>query len=326
MDDNRIKIPELSLVLLVGPSGCGKSSFARKHFKPTEIISSDYCRGLVSDDENNQACSQEAFEVLRFIAAKRLAAGRLTVIDATNVQPESRKELVALAREYHVLPVAIVLNLPKEICHERNAGRPDRQFGKHVVWNQCNQLHRSLRNFRREGITQTTILSTESEIDSAVIERTRLWNNLNHETGPFDIIGDVHGCYDELALLLDKLGYVIETSEAPRVTHPDGRKLIFVGDLVDRGPAVPQVLRLVMSIVASGAGFCVIGNHDDKLKRALQGRDVKIAHGLAESLAQLASESDALKQQVVQFIDDLRSHYVFDNNKLAVAHAGIKAH
>ncbi len=325
-ENNLIKIPELSLVLLVGPSGCGKSSFARKHFKQTEIISSDYCRGLVSDDENNQACSQEAFEVLRFIAAKRLAAGRLTVIDATNVQPESRKELVALAREYHVLPVAIVLNLPKEICHARNADRPDRQFGKHVVWNQSTQLHRSLRNFRREGISQTTILSTVAEIDTAVIERTRLWNNLNHETGPFDIIGDVHGCYDELALLLDKLGYLIEPGEAPRVTHPDGRKLIFVGDLVDRGPAVPQVLRLVMSIVATGAGFCVIGNHDDKLKRALQGRDVKIAHGLAESLEQLASESDALKQQVVQFIDDLRSHYVFDNNKLAVAHAGIKAH
>lgn len=325
MPDNIIQIPELSLVLLVGASGCGKSSFARKHFKPTEIISSDYCRGLVSDDENNQACSKDAFEVLRFIAAKRLAAGKLTVIDATNVQTEARKELINLAREYHVIPVAIVLNLPKEICHERNAGRPDRQFGKHVVWNQSNQLQRSLRYFRREGISQTTVLATVAEVDSAVIERTRLWNNLNHEKGPFDIIGDVHGCYDELVQLLGKLGYVIGSEETPQVTHPDGRKLIFVGDLVDRGPAVPQVLRLIMGIVTSGAGFCVIGNHDDKLKRKLMGRDVKIAHGLAESLAQLASESEEFTKQITHFIDNLRSHYVLDDNKLAVAHAGIKA-
>jgi len=96
---------------MIGPSGCGKSSFARAHFKPTEVLSSDFCRGLVSDDENAQAATKDAFEVLHFIARKRLAAGRLTVVDATNVQPEARKPLVALAREFHVLPVAIVLTL-----------------------------------------------------------------------------------------------------------------------------------------------------------------------------------------------------------------------
>jgi protein phosphatase len=325
MNNSNIQIPELSLVLLVGASGCGKSSFARKHFKPTEIISSDYCRGLVSDDENDQACSKAAFEVLRFIAAKRLAAGKLTVIDATNVQTEARKELINLAREYHVIPVAIVLNLPKEICFARNADRPDRQFGKHVIWNQSNQLQRSLKYFRREGISQTTILATTEEVAYVTIERTRLWNNLNHEKGPFDIIGDVHGCYDELVQLLGKLGYTIAPGEPKRVVHPDGRKLIFVGDLVDRGPAVPQTLRLVMDVVDGGTGFCVIGNHDDKLKRKLQGRDVKIAHGLAESLAQLAAEEEEFSKRVVHFIDALRSHYVFDDNKLAVAHAGIKA-
>jgi predicted kinase len=127
-----LTIPNLSLVVLVGVSGSGKSTFARRHFLPTEILSSDACRGLVSDNENDQAATKEAFEVLHFIAAKRLAAGRLTVVDATNVQPEARKPLVALAREFHVLPVAIVLDVPERVAHERNRGRADRDFGPHV--------------------------------------------------------------------------------------------------------------------------------------------------------------------------------------------------
>jgi protein phosphatase len=122
----KITIPELSLVAMVGASGCGKSTFARQHFKATEILSSDFCRGLVSDDENDQSATGDAFELLHYIARKRLAAGRLTVVDATNVQEEARKPLVALAREYHVLPVAIVLNMPEKLCHERNQSRPDR--------------------------------------------------------------------------------------------------------------------------------------------------------------------------------------------------------
>src|SRR5215468_11969761 len=109
----KISIPNLSLVVLVGPSGSGKSTFARKHFLPTEVLSSDACRALVSDDENDQAVTNDAFEVLHFIAARRLALGRLTVIDATNVQPEARRPLVVLARQFHCLPVAIVLNLPE---------------------------------------------------------------------------------------------------------------------------------------------------------------------------------------------------------------------
>src|SRR6476619_4898944 len=141
----KITVPELSFVLLIGPSGCGKSTLALKLFKLTEVLSSDYCRGLVSDNENDQTATKDAFEVLHFIARKRLAAGRLTVVDATNVQPEARKPLVALAREFHVLPVAIVLNLPDKLCHERNHSRPDRQFGPHVVRNQSQQLRRSLR-------------------------------------------------------------------------------------------------------------------------------------------------------------------------------------
>src|SRR5438105_8435318 len=203
----KISIPRLSLVALIGPSGSGKSTFARKHFLPTEVLSSDACRAMVSDEENNQAATNDAFEVLHFIAAKRLALGRLTVIDATNVQPEARKPLVALAREYHVLPVAIVLDLPERVCHERNRSRLDRNFGPHVVRNQKSQLHRSLRGLGREGFRHVHVIKSQEEVDAAVIERQPLWNNRKAETGPFDIIGDVHGCCDELEQLLQQLGY-----------------------------------------------------------------------------------------------------------------------
>jgi protein phosphatase len=324
-DNNVLKIPELSLVLLVGVSGSGKSSFARKHFKPTEVISSDYCRGLVSDDENDQTATKEAFEVLHFIASKRLTAGRLTVVDATNVQPDARKALVNLARDHDVLPVAIVLDLPEQLCHERNRGRTNREFGPHVVGNQHRHLKRSLRGLSKEGLRYVYVLTSVEDVDSAIIERQPLWNNLKHETGPFDIIGDVHGCFDELLSLLTQLGYKIAKQERYAVSHPDGRKVIFLGDLVDRGPQTPEVLRIVMDMVETGMAFCVNGNHDDKLKRKLQGHQVKIAHGLADSIEQLDTEPGDFTKRVTKFLDGLISHYVLDNCNLAVSHAGIKA-
>jgi protein phosphatase len=319
----KITIPELSLVVLVGVSGSGKSTFSKRHFKPTEILSSDFCRGLVSDQENNQSATKDAFEVLQFIARKRLAAGKLTVVDATNVQPESRKPFVQLAREFHCLPVAIVLNVPERLAHDRNKTRADRDFGSHVVRQQTQQLHRSLRNLEREGFRHVFILKSPEEIDSVTVERQPLWNNLKHEKGPFDIVGDVHGCFDELVELLGRLGYGVDQSTF-KVTAPTGRKLAFVGDLVDRGPKIPQVLKLVMHAVADGVALCVPGNHDVKLMRKLRGRDVQITHGLADSLAQLTSESEDFRNQVAEFIDDLVSHYVLDEGRLVVAHAGMK--
>ena len=211
-----LSIPELSLVVLVGVTGSGKSTFARAHFKPTEVISSDFCRGLVADDENDQSATRDAFEVLRFIAGKRLAAGRLTVVDATNVQPEARRELVLLAREHDVLPVAIVLDLPERLCAERNAQRPERDFGPHVIRRQRSQLRRSLSHLGREGFRTVHILRTPEEVAAATVTRAKLFNDLRHERGPFDVIGDVHGCRAELEQLLDRLGYAIDRDGAGR--------------------------------------------------------------------------------------------------------------
>jgi protein phosphatase len=321
----KITLPELSLILLVGPSGCGKSTFARQHFKQTEVLSSDYCRGLVSDDENDQTSTKEAFEVLHFIARKRLAAGLLTVIDATNVQPDSRKPLIALAREFHVLPIAIVFDFPEKLCHERNRTRANRDFGTHVVRNQSQQLRRSLRGLEREGFRGVHVFKSPEEIEALEIVRQPMWTNRRSEHGPFDIIGDVHGCFDELHELMTALGYTIEQNGSEyQVTVPEGRKAIFLGDLVDRGPKIPHVLRLVMAMVEAGQALCVPGNHDIKLLQKLRGKDVKMAHGLADSVTQLESESPEFKSKVAAFLDGLISHYVLDDGKLVVAHAGMK--
>ncbi|MDQ3623635.1 MAG: polynucleotide kinase-phosphatase, partial [Verrucomicrobiota bacterium] len=301
------------------------SSFARKHFKVTEVLSSDYCRGLVSDDENEQAATNDAFAVLHFIAAKRLAGARMTVVDATNVQEEARKPLVMLAREYHCLPIAIVFDLPEKLCQERNRHRPERAFGRHVIGQQIQQMRRSLRRLEREGFRHVFVLSSPEEVDAATVERQPLWNNRRGEHGPFDIIGDVHGCYDELVSLLEKLGYAGQPGGA--WTHADGRKLILVGDLVDRGPRIPEVVRLVLESVKAGSAFCVPGNHDIKLMRAVCGRNVQNKHGLAESLQQLVAYEQhyrGFSRVAADFIDSLVSHYVFDDGRLVVAHAGMK--
>ncbi|HEY4386095.1 MAG TPA: polynucleotide kinase-phosphatase, partial [Ktedonobacteraceae bacterium] len=273
--------------------------------------------------------TQDAFEILHYVAAKRLARGRVTVIDATNVQAdEARKPLINLAREYHCPAIAIVFNLPIDICHERNKQRPDRNFGPHVVRNQTIQMRKSLRNLKTEGFRDTYILHSPEEVDSVEIGYTRLWPNLKHEHGPFDIIGDIHGCFDELAILLQQLGYQITppTEEQPayKVTPPEGRRVLFLGDLVDRGPRIPDVLRLVMDMVADGLAFCVPGNHEQKLLRKLNGSDVQIKYGLAESLSQLAEQPPAFTQRVKKFLDSLVSHYVLDDGKLVIAHAGMK--
>jgi protein phosphatase len=320
-------IPELSLVVLIGVSGSGKSTFARRHFGPFEVISSDFCRGLVADDENDQAATPDAFDVLTYIAGKRLAAGRLTVVDATNVQPAARKQFVELARAHDVLPVAIVLDLPKSLCTQRNSGRPDRTFASSVIHRQHDQLRRSLRALNREGFRKVHVLRTPAQVEAAVVVRERLLTDYRDRTGPFDVIGDVHGCRTELETLLGRLGYRVSRDASGRpvdAVPPDGRSAVFLGDLVDRGPDSPGVLRLVMGMVAAGHALAVPGNHENKLTRALSGRNVQVSHGLAETLSQLAGEDEGFRKAVADFCHGLVSHLVLDGGRLVVAHAGLK--
>ena len=321
-----LKLPDPALVVLVGVSGSGKTSFAARHFLPTEVVSSDHCRALVCDDPNEQGVNEQAFRVVHAIVRSRLELGKLVVVDATHVQPEARSPLVELARAADLFAVAIVLDVPLRVCEDRNAARPDRQFGAHVARNQHLALRRSVRNLRREGFKQVWTLKP-AEVESVAIHRVPLWTNRSHERGPFDIIGDVHGCGDELRQLLDRLGYVASAVDS-LPAHPEGRRLIFVGDLVDRGPDAVGVLDLVRQLVAAGRAFCVAGNHDEKFLKYLRGKEVRINHGLEATLAQVQTLPTEVRTRFEAdsraFLDSLVSHYVLDDGKLVVAHAGMK--
>ncbi|MEM7245842.1 MAG: polynucleotide kinase-phosphatase [Acidobacteriota bacterium] len=322
-----ISVPDKSLVLLIGPSGAGKTTFAARHFPETVALSSDHFRGLVSDDCSSQEASADAFEMLRTVADRRLARGRLTVIDATNVSAQARAPFVRLAKEHDVFAIAIVLNLSVATCAARNEQREDRNFGKQVVRNHSQALRRGLKRLKSEGFRKVHVLKSEEEIDAVRVEVRPAWTDRSDERGPFDLIGDIHGCFSELKTLLEELGYLVlprDDREGFRLVPPEGRRALFLGDLVDRGPNSVDVLRLVMDSVEDGTGICVPGNHEAKLARWLDGKKVKLNHGLAETVEQMEPQDDAFKTRVREFIASLVSHFVLDDGRLVVAHAGMK--
>lgn len=324
-DPTLLDIPDFSLVVLIGATGSGKSTFASRWFAPTEIVSSDRCRGMIADDETDQSISADAFDLARTIVEKRLKNRRLAVIDATNVRAADRKPWIEVARRWHALPVAIVVDPGVDVCVARNEARDDRNFGPGVPRRMTEEIRKGLGGLQREGFRQVWKLSSVAAIDGARIERRPLWTDKRGDAGPFDIIGDVHGCADELQALLERLGYAVEWRDGGvRVAPPEERKLVFVGDLVDRGPRTPDVLRLVMAAAEAGHAYVVQGNHDQKLSRWMAGRKVGMGHGLQASIDQLSAETDEFRSKVKAFLDDLRSHYWLDGGRLAVAHAGLK--
>lgn len=319
-----IVLPELSLVVLVGPAGSGKSTFAQARFKPTEVISSDFCRALIADDERDQTATPGAFQILHLIAGLRLRRRRLTVIDAVNSKPEDRRPLLELASEQDCAAIALVFDVPAEVCAERDARR-GRMVGRRAIEAQGAEVSASLPVIREEGFAAVHMLGADAA--ERVVKRVPLGVNRRWERGPFDVIGDVHGCSSELEELLGELGYRAAgrgDDHPETLVHPEGRRAVFVGDLVDRGPDTPGVLRRVVGMVAARSALCVAGNHDDKLRRALLGRPVKVAYGLEASLRQL-EDGPALRQDARVFLESLPSHYVLDRGALVVAHAGIKS-
>ncbi|MCC6538873.1 MAG: metallophosphoesterase [Bryobacterales bacterium] len=292
MSANRriLEIPELALVALIGAPDSGEAAFARRHFAATEILPPD-----------GPSSPPSALDTLFYLLDKRLAHGRLTAVDATHFRVEDRRKLIEHARRYYCQAEAIVIH---------------RQAAE---WKS---------GLERDGFAVVHLLDGAEDVE---VRRTRLCNNTKHESGPFDLIGDLHGCAGELRALLAKLGWErrdLDTDAAPWgrecYRHPAGRRAVFLGDLVDRGPAILDTLRIVRNMATAGTAFCVTGNHDDKLARWLKGRGVQVKHGLEQSVAELAPLDDEGRRAVRDFLDGLISHYVFDGGRLVAAHAGLR--
>ena len=325
-----LELPDFCLLLLVGASGSGKSTLAARLFAPTEVLSSDAFRAMVSDDPDCAAATGDAFALLRDLAARRLAWRRLTVVDATNLRAVDRATFVAAARAAHAPCLALLLDVPEAVCLERNRARPDPRPAK-AVKRHCAMASRAFRSLRREGFTRVLRLA-EDDIAAAAVRRVPLRTDRRADAGPFDIIGDVHGCWQELRHLLDRLGYTVSESPEPglprfRLSHPEGRRIILLGDLADRGPDSPAVLQFAVDAAGAGAALCVPGNHDIKLLRHLRGREQSPDHGFAATMEQLAADPERhaeLLAALPRFLDGLPSHLVLDGGALAVAHAGVK--
>ena len=321
MDKYKITIPEVCVVAMIGGTSSGKTSFAHRFFKDTEVLSSDFFRGMICDDENDQNISGDAFDLLFYAANKRLNNMKLTVIDATNLQQTARKQVIDLARKQNLHAAAIVLNIPEDIMQERNKARANRGFPERVIRQHARETQRCIRGLKREGFRFVYVINSLEQLENTEIIRTKLWNDKREWHGPFDIIGDIHGCCDELEMLLEKLGY-LKTEQG--YTHPDGRQAAFLGDFCDRGNRNADVLRIVMDMVKNGNAIAVPGNHDVKLLKHLNGKQVSASHGLSNTLEELDAMSEDFRQETAQFIESLISHYVLDDGKLVIAHAGLK--
>lgn len=166
-----IEIPSPVLVLLIGPSGAGKSTFARRHFRASEVLSSDYYRALVCDDEADQSATKDSFEVLHLILAKRLQRGRVTVVDATNVQASARRPLHEAAQMFNVPVVGILFLLPESVYQLRNRQRPHRMVQSDVILSQLASLAESLAGIENEGFTRLYRLTSVTESDSVIVKR-----------------------------------------------------------------------------------------------------------------------------------------------------------
>ena len=288
----RITVPDFCLVLLLGSSASATADFAARHFATDEIMPS----GLPS-------------EALDDAVMNRLARRGLTVVDITDMTSDDRATLLRIAKQTYTQPVAMAVLADVEDAAARNRAM------QQII----------LRLQQRDGVRATHAVRSRQAVE---ITRDPLDTDVRHLTGPFDIIGDVHGCADELELLLQRLGYRLTWHEAGgtrqvSVTAPPGRRLIFVGDLVDRGPRAPDTLRIVMSAADAGLAFCVPGNHDAKFLRWLYGRNVTLTHGLDKTVAQMNAEPQSLHREAKAFLGKLPSHMWCDGGRLVVAHAGL---
>ena len=346
----KITIPYSGLILLVGASNSGKTTLLNKWINeseilPSEVISSDEYRAIVSDQDYvtwvdrpkdeaavvfdaYQKISAEAFDMMDYIVEARCRLNKVTFIDATHIHPEDRKKYIAIAKKHHVPAVAIVLDVAQATLLERDEKR-DNPRGKRRVKQQFQHLKREKRFIKKEGFTSVYITNTLEEINLV-----RWENPLMIDVGRgIDIIGDIHGCYDEMIALLGKLGY--EDNGTGLYCHPGGRVFLALGDVMSRGPKSLQTMLFFQQHVKAGLAYMIDSNHGWKVARWLEGRDVTMNHGdekIIEEFQEYEAEFGVekaveTKQMLKEFLLQAPSHYIIMKNDVPTAicvHAGIR--
>lgn len=323
------------LIVLMGIAGVGKSSWAQARYPHEQVVSADQMRLLVSDSESNQYASSQAWHLVTEFVAGRCELGRRAIIDATHVKREERLRWITFASE-HAIPTQLVwFDIAPEESLARQAHRT-RKVSQRILKRQHAQMHDagklSLLALRQEGwdrILRVTPSCQPGEAELLHHTPPLSYRELpSHgaricSTDGYDVIGDVHGCFEELCLLLEKMGWRRElpSDAAPDETNahalhgptylppedaPD-RKLVFVGDLTDRGPASIAVVDLAQRMWKRGVAYLVRGNHDDKLMRYLQGNAITVDDHLATTVAELDALDDEARAQftarAIEFID-----------------------
>nr|WP_263326332.1 polynucleotide kinase-phosphatase [Neobacillus sp. Marseille-Q6967] len=349
-----IHLPHSGIVLLVGPSNSGKTTLlnqlaAEEQILQSEIVSSDQFRVLVSDVEfiswnhrpkeeadalfdQYQQISKEAFETMDYIIAKRCRLNKLTFVDATHLWEDEREKYLQMGKKHHVPVIAIVLNVSETELIRRDEQR-DFPRGRNRIRQQYQHFKKTLRSIKKEGFRRAYILG-EDELE--ILNVSRLENPLVIDVGNgIDFIGDIHGCYEEFLELLAKLGY--QENEQGYYIHPEGRKLLSLGDMLSRGPRSLEALQFFQKHVAAGLAYMIDSNHGWKIARWLDGKNVKLAHGdenvkeeFEEYERQFGEEATlTLKEQMKSLLLESKSHYIIQKNGVNVAvavHAGIRDH
>lgn len=346
-----VVLPYAGIVLLVGPSNSGKSTLLKnlvekEQLLSSEVVSSDDFRVLVSDIEfidwkqrsNDEAdslydqyqkISGEAFSLMDSLIETRCRLNKLTIVDATHLHPDDRKRYITIAKNNHVPIVAIILDVEQNILLERDEFR-DNPRGKRRIKQQYQVFKREKRFIKKEGYHATYFIHNTDEIELKRHSKNPI--ELDVAKG-IDIIGDVHGCFDEMIQILEKLGY--EQNHEKYFIHPEGRKFLSLGDVMSRGPKSLETMQFFLRHVNQDLAYMIDSNHGWKIARWLDGRKVTLNHGdelVEEEIKQFQEQygeeqTVELKKELKKFLLNAPSHYVLTKNgvpTLVCTHAGIK--
>ncbi len=318
-----VKVPPSSLVVLVGPAASGKSSWAKKHFATSQIVSSDALRSTVADDEAMQEASADAFMLLHKIVEARLRRGLVTVVDSTALTTESRRKLLAIAAAYGRSAIAVIFQIDEKTQYDWNDKR-SRSVNQRVLHEHRELAADVMNHLPNEGFSAYYTIHSPQ-----MMESTQVIRNIVDDAGPFDIIGDVHGCYSELCDLLLKLGYQQQSPNQFLWKHPQNRKLVFVGDLCDRGPDTVSVIRLAMEMQKACLAWLVQGNHDYKIAIKIDTNDPlpeqpqNAGEITVREILNASANSPQLKQQIIHLLKFAPGYLIFDKGELVITHGGI---